>query len=152
MKHAIAGFTLALLSLPSLHAQAAVELCHPTPEVEIENLFSLWNASLQTGDATQVAALYREDAILLPTVSAVPRLSHEARLDYFRHFLKDGPTGRLDTQQVQIGCNEATAAGLYTFEMASTGKRIAARYTFTYRWDGQRWLITQHHSSLLPQG
>ncbi|MDH0731807.1 DUF4440 domain-containing protein [Pseudomonas sichuanensis] len=152
MKRLTACFTLSLLSLCAANAQAQSMQCHGASESEILKQFSHWNARLQTGDAKQVADLYSDTAVLLPTLSATPRLSRESRIDYFAHFLSERPRGTLDSHQVQLGCNEATLAGLYTFDFAATGKRVAARYTFTYRWDGQRWLITQHHSSLLPQG
>lgn len=151
MKRVTLACTLALLCLPSLHAQANTQECRSAGAAELLKLFDQWNASLLSGDAAQVAALYSADAVLLPTVSATPRLTPEARLDYFRKFLLDRPSGKLDTHEVQSGCNEATAAGLYTFDFAATGQRLAARYTFTYRFDGQRWLISQHHSSMLPR-
>lgn len=156
MKRVTLACTLALLGLSSLQAHAntpqqAPQQCHSASAAELLKLFDQWNAGLLSGDPAQVAALYREDAVLLPTVSATPRLTPEARLDYFQKFLRDRPTGKLDTHEVQSGCNEATAAGLYTFDFAATGQRVAARYTFTYRFDGERWLISQHHSSMLPR-
>ena len=36
---------------------------------ELEGLFDIWNAALQTGDSETVADLYAEDSVLLPTVS-----------------------------------------------------------------------------------
>ncbi|MBC3410254.1 DUF4440 domain-containing protein [Pseudomonas sp. SWRI51] len=152
MKRATLAITLALLSAPALHAQASLSQCRTSSAAEMLVLFDQWNAGLLSGDPAQVAQLYSKDAVLLPTLSPVPRLTHVDRLAYFEKFLRDGPSGKLDTHEVQTGCNEATAAGLYTFEFAATGQKVAARYTFTYRWDGQRWLISQHHSSLQPQG
>lgn len=133
-------------------SQASAHTCKTASEGEILGVFEQWNASLESGDPKRVADLYQEDALLLPTVSKTPRLTRDDRIDYFRHFLAERPSGALDTHHLGLGCDEATLAGLYTFRFASSGKQVAARYTFTYRWDGERWLISQHHSSLLPAG
>lgn len=134
----------------TLQAQAAPAHCQALDQAQALDLFKQWSDSLQTRDAAKVAALYSDDAVLLPTVSKTPRLTPAARVDYFEHFLSEGPSGQLDSHHLQAGCNVATLAGLYTFQFADTGKQLAARYTFTYQFDGQQWLISQHHSSLLP--
>jgi len=127
-----------------------VETCTPVSEAEVAALFDRWNRSLQTGDARQVVANYAERSILLPTVSDKPRLTAAEKEDYFEHFLEDGPSGKIDLRTVEIGCNSAVDAGLYTFTFAKTGSRVSGRYTFTYRWNGTDWLITSHHSSAMP--
>lgn len=141
---------LPLLSLLFSQAHADTQTCTQASESDILALFSQWNDSLQSGDPHQVDALYAPDAVLLPTVSAVPRLDSPARIDYFAHFLGDQPSGRLDTQHVRVGCDKALLTGLYTFEFARTGAQVAARYSFAYVWTGERWLISAHHSSTLP--
>ena len=130
--------------------RAQVEACTPVSEADISALFDRWNRSLQTGDAHRVVANYAERSILLPTVSDKPRLTPAEKEDYFEHFLEDGPSGKIDLRTVEIGCNSAVDAGLYTFTFAKTGSRVSGRYTFTYRWNGSEWLITSHHSSAMP--
>jgi uncharacterized protein (TIGR02246 family) len=127
------------------------EPCKQTSEQEIAALFDRWNASLQTRDPALVSANYADDSILLPTMSNQPRLTGAEREDYFVHFLADQPSGKIDMRRIYIGCNTAVDAGLYTFTFARTGAVVPARYTYTYRWDGQRWLITSHHSSGMPE-
>lgn len=141
---------LTFIGLVGLSAPATAALCKTASEREALGLFTQWNDSLKSGDPHQVASLYQDDALLLPTVSRIPRQTREARIDYFEHFLAKRPSGKLDTYHLRQSCNEATLAGLYTFDLAASGQQVAARYTFTYRWDGERWLISQHHSSLLP--
>lgn len=146
--------SLSLLSLLATSVQAAPSSaqCVTTTEADIVGLFHQWNSSLQSGDALAVNALYAPDAVLLPTVSHIPRLNAEQRIDYFKHFLANQPVGRLDSQRVHTGCNSALLSGLYTFRFAGTGDEVAARYSFAYTWDGERWLISSHHSSVLPEG
>jgi uncharacterized protein (TIGR02246 family) len=142
----------AMQQAPADNAQASgTQKCTQTSEREIAALFDRWNASLQTGDPHQVVANYAEKSILLPTVSNKPRLTPAEKEDYFQHFLEKRPSGKIDMRFVEIGCNSALDAGLYTFTFAKTGEVVQARYSYTYRWDGSKWLITSHHSSAMPE-
>ena len=132
-------------------AKASNVACKETSETEIASLFDRWNASLQTGDPKQVVANYAEKSILLPTVSNKPRLTPAEKEDYFHHFLMNKPSGVITKRHIQIGCNNALDAGLYTFTMGATGKKVDARYSYTYHWDGEQWLISSHHSSAMPE-
>jgi uncharacterized protein (TIGR02246 family) len=126
--------------------------CRRASEQEVAALFDRWNASLQTGDPHQVAANYAAHSILLPTVSNVPRLTPADKEDYFQHFLQNRPSGKIDLRFVDIGCDTAVDAGLYTFTFGTTGQVVHARYSFTYRREpGGQWLITSHHSSAMPE-
>jgi uncharacterized protein (TIGR02246 family) len=127
------------------------EVCKASSEQEISSLFDRWNASLQTGDPHKVVANYATKSILLPTVSNKPRLTPEEKEDYFHHFLENKPSGKIDLRSVELGCNSAVDAGLYTFTFAKTGAVVSGRYSFTYRWTGSEWLITSHHSSMMPE-
>lgn len=129
--------------------------CKDSNEQEIAALFERWNAALLTGDPRSVVANYADKSILLPTVSNRPRLSAAEKEDYFVHFLQNRPSGKIDMRFVDIGCNTAVDAGLYTFTYGTTGQVVHARYTYTYRWypdlEGGKWLITSHHSSAMPE-
>lgn len=127
------------------------ESCKVTSESEIASLFDRWNRSLQTGDPHKVAENYAQRSILLPTVSNQPRVTAAEKEDYFHHFLENGPSGKIDFRMIELGCNSAVDSGLYTFTFAKTGAVVRARYSYAYRWDGNRWLITSHHSSAMPE-
>lgn len=132
-------------------APARTEVCRASNEQEIAALFDRWNRSLQTGDPHKVVANYADRSILLPTVSNKPRLTAAEKEDYFHHFLENKPVGKIDARTIEIGCNTAVDAGLYTFTFGTTGAEVKARYTYTYHWDGKQWLITSHHSSAMPE-
>jgi uncharacterized protein (TIGR02246 family) len=136
---------------PPTSQATRTERCRVTTEQEIASLFDRWNQSLQSGDPHQVVANYAERSILLPTLSNKPRLTPAEKEDYFHHFLENRPSGKIDLRFVEIGCNTAVDAGLYTFTFARTGAVVSGRYTYTYRWDGSKWLITSHHSSVMPE-
>ncbi|SDS33540.1 conserved hypothetical protein [Halopseudomonas xinjiangensis] len=136
---------------PSVPPSARSEQCQPIDENGVMQLFDRWNRSLLTGDPEKVVANYARNSILLPTLSDKPRFTPEEKLEYFQHFLGNQPSGEITLRAVELGCNTVVDSGLYTFTFARTGSTAEARYTYTYRWDGQQWLITSHHSSLMPE-
>ena len=132
----------------ALPARAA-EACAPLDPEGVAQLFDQWNSALRSGDPDQVVALYSNDALLLPTLSSEPRTSPAGIRDYFTGFLAGGPQGQIDSRSIQLGCNEAMAAGTYSFRFAD-GHQVKARYTFVYVFSDGHWLIQHHHSSLMP--
>ena len=126
-------------------------VCAPINESQVAQLFDRWNGSLMTHDPRKVVENYAPHSILLPTVSNKPRYSVEDKIDYFVHFLHDGPMGKIDQRFIQVGCNTALDAGLYTFTFFKTGAVVSARYSYTYGYINGQWLITSHHSSAMPE-
>ncbi|MGA5508549.1 SgcJ/EcaC family oxidoreductase [Streptomyces umbrinus] len=124
-------------------------------KAEIAALFDGWNAALQTGDSKKVAARYASDAVLLPTASPKIRTNHAEIVDYFDHFLLNKPKGTKIKSVINVlDGNSAIDAGLYVFNLTDpeTGekKNVEARYTYEYEKRGGKWLIVNHHSSVLP--
>lgn len=150
MKTGVIGLMIAgILSSAVAFAQEKTP-CVKINESEVAAMFDRWNDSLQTGDAKTVAENYLSDAVLLPTLSDKARLTDEERIDYFKKFLAKKPVGKIDSRTIRIGCNKAIDTGHYTFTFGD-GSQAAARYTFTYSWNGEKWLISTHHSSARPQ-
>lgn len=119
-------------------------------ENQIESLFDEWERALQTGNPQQVAALYESNAILLPTVSNQVRHNHAEIEDYFAFFLARGPKGEIEEANTRIYGQLAINSGIYVFSFRD-GSSVRARFTFVYRWNGQRWMIIEHHSSQMPE-
>ena len=120
------------------------------PDNEITALFDEWNGALQTRDPKQVTALYESNAILLPTVSNQVRHNHAEIEDYFVQFLAKEPSGKIDESNVRTFGELAIHSGVYTFTFGDASV-VQARFTYVYRWNGQRWLIVEHHSSQMPE-
>ena len=120
---------------------------------KIKQLLTAWNASLQTDDLDKVVANYANDAILLPTMSSKIRHNHEEIKDYFKHFLKLKAVEHVDEENIRVYGDIAVNSGRYTFNILKNGKseQIKARFTFVYRRAGGKWLIIEHHSSVLPE-
>jgi uncharacterized protein (TIGR02246 family) len=124
-----------------------------SPEQEIAQLFDRWNASLQTGDPDEVLKNYAPDAILLPTVSNKVRHNLAEVKDYFQNFLKLKPRGAINERHIRMFDEVAIDSGVYTFSLFKDGKptEVRARYTFVYHKVGDQWLISEHHSSMMPE-
>ncbi|WP_005224139.1 SgcJ/EcaC family oxidoreductase [Marichromatium purpuratum] len=152
-RHAVSGDTASFDAEP-IDTSEVVEtvVCAPATLRLAEELFERWNSALESGDARRVGLCYAEDAVLLPTVSNVPRLSRREIQEYFEHFLQKQPVGKIDQRNVKFGCNKITDAGIYTFRIINDGKTeyVPARYTFVYENRDGDWLIAHHHSSLMP--
>jgi uncharacterized protein (TIGR02246 family) len=118
---------------------------------EIAGLFDVWNKALQTQEPKEVSALYAPNAILLPTLSNTVRHTTEEREDYFEHFLAKGPSGVIDQSNIRTFGDLAIHSGIYTFTFSTTGASVRARFTFVYAWNGTKWQIMEHHSSLMPE-
>jgi len=120
---------------------------------KIRSLLTAWNSSLQSSDPEKVAVNYADDAILLPTMSNKIRHNHEEIKDYFKHFLKSKIVEHVDEENIRVYGDIAINSGRYTFNIAKNGKpeQIKARFTFVYRKVGDKWLIIEHHSSVLPE-
>ncbi len=124
----------------------------PISDIEVRNLFQLWNSALATLDPDAVARRYSKNGVLLPTVSDIPRTDYPSIVDYFTNFLKLEPQGEILDGNIIVGTNWAQDAGIYEFTMGATGQKVMGRYTFVYVWEDGQWKISQHHSSVMPEG
>ena len=130
------------------------ESCAALDAHDAASLFERWSAALATGKPEVVAALYSEDAVLLPTFSGGPLKGRAAIAEYFRHFLQKQPQGRIDHRSLKLGCNMAADVGLYTFSVIQPDgslAKVAARYSFLYQYRNGAWQIVHHHSAVLPE-
>lgn len=129
---------------------SAPDACTAVTEQEIASLFDRWNEDLASGDPKRVVENYAQESILIPTVSNKVRLTPDEKQDYFTHWLEKGPSGVVNERWIELDCNRAVDAGVYTFTYAD-GSKVAARYTFVYGTEGDEWKILTHHSSAMPQ-
>jgi uncharacterized protein (TIGR02246 family) len=120
-------------------------------EDAIAALFERWNAALISGDPVAVVARYGERSVLLPTLSAVPRVAADEKLDYFRAFMARQPSAEVTWRMIHAGAETCVDAGLMRFRFASDGTEVVVRYTFVYARAGGDWRIIVHHSSFLPE-
>lgn len=137
-------------SAPVASTAGLASVCEPPFKSEVAALFDRWNAALRSGDPKKVVATYAPGSVLLPTMSNRVRFTASEKEDYFAHFLKRHPEGRIDDRVIEVDCNSAVDSGIYTFRFGD-GSQVRARYTFTYRRVDGDWLISSHHSSAMPE-
>ena len=145
---------LVAIAMPLTAMAVTQTTCQPPTTSQVENLFNNWNAALQTRDPQKIAALYAKDGVLLPTLSNIPRTNHKELEDYFTYFVKQNPSGKIDSRAIRTGCDWATDTGIYTFTFNGDNPKekhsVSARFSFVYEDIDGKWLIVSHHSSLLP--
>lgn len=114
--------------------------------------FETWNNALQTKSPEEVAKLYRDDCVFLPTFPEEGKevVGKSGVADYFEHFLKKFPFGVIMEEEVRgIDENSLFHAGRYNFEVGPENNRTIAKAKFTFIWkkDENGWKIFLHDSS-----
>lgn len=121
-----------------------------------------WISAFNEHDSAGVSGLYAAEAVLWGTLSAEIMTSADAVRAYFERTFQFNPppTVSLGMNLVRVFGDTAVASGDYTLEFLIAGQshRMPARFSFTYRLDGgepghktgEKWLIVDHHSSLVP--
>lgn len=139
---------------PKVYREIAITPSDPR-ELEIAALFDRWNATLATGDADKVTALYAPDGVLEPTVSNQVRSTSVDIKSYFAKFLKMKPKAVINYREIRFLADDAALdTGVYTFTLTKDGKAqtVHARYTYVYKKIDGDWKIVNHHSSVMPEG
>lgn len=129
---------------------AHTEVCVAVTEKEIETLTERWKDSIQSGNPHRVMTHYAPKSMLLPFSSTKPRLTLDEKEEYFRQLLQNKPLIQIKSHTIELDCNTAINEGFYTYTFQKTGAIVNARYSIVFKWDGLQWLITSHHSSVLP--
>lgn len=123
-------------------------------ESETQDLFGMLNAALESGSADAVVSLYADDAVLIPTTTQEIRVGRGRIHEYFAKFIPDfRPRAWITESYPHHQDNIRWNSGLYSFEFRAgpgSPRMVRARFTFVYQLFGDRWLITQHHSSVIP--
>jgi uncharacterized protein (TIGR02246 family) len=104
--------------------------------------------------------MYAPGAVLVPTLSNVVRNSRALITDYFVEFLKKNPSGVINITPGQspnvrlLAGGLAVNSGIYTFTLTGADgvtRNVVARYTFVLQKFLDKWLIAEHHSSVMPE-
>jgi len=149
MRHAI----LLLIALALVGCQT-VSRTSIEPKAEVISATKAWEAASNICDASAIAALYADGAVLWGTTRTSLITTPQGIHDYFATSCKALPGIRVQfgDQAVRVYGDMAVNTGTYTWSFTREGvqRSLPARYSFTYVRQAGRWLIVDHHSSALP--
>jgi len=123
----------------------------PTLKLADDN-FKNWNEALEKREARGVAKKYSESGELFGTVSARIRQGEKEIEEYFKHFLKIDPSGKVVKREtINISDDVFLDGGLYNFDVVKGGEKQTIEAMFTYVWQKDKngdWKIKHHHSAV----
>ncbi len=120
---------------------------------DVEATTQQWIAAFNRKSATDIVALYAKDAVFFGTTSPILRDTPELVRDYFKNIGNVGDsTISMGDHRVQVFGEVAINTGFYTRTAVQDGKEVKnpARFTFVYQLRQGKWVIVEHHSSVLP--
>jgi uncharacterized protein (TIGR02246 family) len=122
---------------------------HAQDDPNIEDLRSRYEAAFNGGDASQLAGLFAEDAVIMPpNVDAVEGRS-AIEQHYGTVFGQAAPSGlSIDTRETRQLGDAMLDIGTFSFTATSpdgqTGPVTGDYLVVIERGDGDQWLITRH--------
>jgi hypothetical protein len=128
-------------------------IINPDHQVVVSTMMK-WGTAFSAASANSIVALYSPEASLWGTFSSVIRKTPESISDYFnRIFIFANREVTFNDCNIRLYGDTAIGSGLYTFSLVKAGQKlvIPARYSFTYIKQNGRWLIVEHHSSVMPE-
>ncbi|MBS0326087.1 MAG: DUF4440 domain-containing protein [Proteobacteria bacterium] len=121
---------------------------------EVAAATQAWADAMNRHSATQVAALYDQEAVLWGTRSPTLRDTPAAVGGYFKLLDTVPPSYKvvIDEQRIRVYGNVAIDTGRYTFSELHDDKPVIrpARFSMVFLNRGGHWLIVDHHSSAVP--
>jgi uncharacterized protein (TIGR02246 family) len=124
-------------------------------EASVRAATEAWISNFNASDLPGMAALYDAQAHLWGTTSPVLIVSPDGIAGYFQTVfaLQPAPGMALNEVRVRLYGDTAISTGGYTLALGAAAQRraIPARFSFVYRRTAGRWLIVDHHSSVMPE-
>jgi uncharacterized protein (TIGR02246 family) len=124
------------------------------PKEDVAAATQAWVDAFGNRNLDQVVALYDAEAVLWGTVEQKIRDNPAAISDYFK-LLSSLTQAKVvvGEQRIRVYGDTAINTGYYTFTLERDGqpRTFPARFSFTYHKRDGRWMIVDHHSSMLPQ-
>lgn len=124
------------------------------PRTDVASATKAWENAANICDASAIAALYADGAVLWGTTRTSLITTPQGIHDYFANSCKALPGIKVQfgDQAIRVYGDMAVNSGTYTWSFTKDGasRSLPARYSFTYVRQKGRWMIVDHHSSTLP--
>jgi uncharacterized protein (TIGR02246 family) len=144
------AYTLPLMVLGAFMTSNALA----GPNEDVAAAAAKWTEIFAQNNPDTISALYAKDGVLWGTLSPTVRSDPGTVKAYFVGAFNALPkaTVKFGDQLIRVYGDTAVNTGYYTFSYTKDGetKSIPARYSFTYKKEGNDWLIVDHHSSAMP--
>jgi uncharacterized protein (TIGR02246 family) len=144
------AYTLPLMVLGAFMTSNALA----GPNEDVAAAAAKWTEIFAQNNPDTISALYAKDGVLWGTLSPTVRSDPGTVKAYFVAAFNALPkaTVKFGDQLIRVYGDTAVNTGYYTFSYTKDGetKSIPARYSFTYKKEGNDWLIVDHHSSAMP--
>lgn len=126
-----------------------------TKAPDVRDALKQWVSAVESGSVDDITDLYDAHAVMISAFQQKPITTHEALVKYYRKV--EGNSGiKIDIieQHPRRYGNIAVNSGRYTFHDVEDGEPtdMPARFTFVYILKDGKWIIVDHHSSLVPGG
>lgn len=121
---------------------------------DIKNALNSWVKALGGGSVENIVNLYKEGAILLPTLAGGMLRTRKELEEYFTNLLsRENLKVTIDETDVMEMGKFASNVGTYTFSFTENGKevKLPARFSFIYELTDKGCKIAKHHSSMSPE-
>src|ERR1700675_2864817 len=146
------NWTLALVA--SLLILGVPSLTLAGPKEEVAGATQAWIDAMSSHNAERVVALYDPEAVLWGTRSPTLRDQPATVREYFNILSTVPPSYKvvIGEQRIRVYGDMAINTATYTFSEDRAGQAVIrpARFSLVYRNRGGRWLIMDHHSSVVP--
>ncbi len=133
LKATLAGLTGLVISMQAAFAQ---------DKATFEQLDRRFTAAFSKGDFEEVAALYTEDAYLLPPDTEIVTGRPKIR-EYWKSSAEQGKDLSLSTIDAQLlGSDFARTIGTFSYKMKANDQEVKGKYLAVWRKAGSDWKIS----------
>lgn len=114
------------------------------------DLILAWAEAFNAGSVSGISGLYDPQAVLWGTTATDLIDTPAGVIAYFERVLsmQPAPHVKLGPSRLRVLDDVALLSGRYELKLGR--QRLPARYSMALKRSAERWLIVDHHSSLLP--